>query len=127
MFRFSFKKPQSKPISQEIVDSPLKTNVNVPIGKPKFKIPYHFQKNNIVTYSQSQIKKELKKYPGLLKTLGHAYQYQIVFLEENKEKQYWFCRNLEILMPLLKYLKGQNWTVDWQEKPFILYDLSSHY
>lgn len=84
----------------------------------KIRIPYHFKKNSIITYSQSEIKRQLKKYPGLLKTLAHAYQYQIVFINPQQEKQYWFCRNLEVTMPLLKYLNEKNWAVDWQEKPF---------
>ena len=87
---------------------------------PRFRIPHHFKKNNIVTYSQSEIEKELKKYPGLLKTLGHAYQYQIIFNSDEYEKQYWFCRNLEVTMPLLKYLNERNWSIDWQEKPFVI-------
>ena len=86
----------------------------------KARIPYHFSKNNIITYSQSEIKKQLKKYPGLLKTLAHAYQYQIIFIDPQQEKQYWFCRNLEATMPLLKYLNEKKWSVDWQERPFRL-------
>lgn len=124
MFPFYKKKPERKPISTPIL------NQNIPVKKsstPKFKIPLHFQKNSVITYSQSHINKELKKYPGLLKTLGHAYQYQITFLDENQEKQYWFCRNLQMMMPLLKYLKSKNWSVDWQEKPFIIKDYSFNY
>lgn len=92
--------------------------------KPKrypVKIPVHFQRNNIVTYSSVEINQELKKYPGLLKTLGHAYQYEIIFIDnEQNSKEYWFCRNLQVTMPLLKYLNEQGWQVDWQEKPFSL-------
>jgi len=125
MFSFFGKKPtpplKQKPTSPPVVKKDTSSRENEKF-KPKFKIPYHFQKNNIITYSQSQIKKELKKYPGLLKTLGHAYQYQIIFNDDGQEKQYWFCRNLECLMPLLKYLKAKNWSVDWQEKPFIIKD-----
>ena len=88
----------------------------------KYKIPYHFKKNSIMTYSQWEIKKQLRKYPGLLRTLGHAYQYEIVFINPQKENQYWFCRNLEVTMPLLKYLNEKKWHIDWQEKPFSLRD-----
>lgn len=124
MFPFYAKKPERKPILTPVLNTPI---VPKKPSTPKFKIPYHFQKNSIITYSQSQIKKELKKYPGLLKTLGHAYQYQIIFLDEDQEKQYWFCRNLEMMMPLLKYLKEKNWSVDWQEKPFIIKESSFYY
>ena len=86
----------------------------------KVRVPYHFAKNSIITYSHSEIKRELKKYPGLLRTLAHAYQYQIIFIDSTQEKQYWFCRNLEATMPLLKYLNQNNWSVDWQEKPFTM-------
>ncbi len=92
-------------------------------SKPKYpvKVPMHFQKNAIVTYSQKEINQELAKYPGLLKTLSHVYQYEISFTDElNNRKEYWFCRNLQIAMPLLKYLNDQGWQVDWQEKPFSL-------
>ncbi|BAQ65172.1 hypothetical protein [Geminocystis sp. NIES-3709] len=124
MFPFYARKPELKKPSLPIVDKDISPKENL---KPKYKIPYHFQKNSIITYSQSEIKKELKKYPGLLKTLGHAYQYQIIFVNEDQEKQYWFCRNLEMVMPLLKYLKEKNWSVDWQEKPFIVKDSSLNY
>lgn len=105
--------------SQDHKHSPIKRKY-VPLQKPpnRFRIPYHFKKNSIITYSQSEIKKQLKKYPGLLKTLAHAYQYEIVFIDSQQEKQYWFCRNLEVTMPLLKYLNEKKWTIDWQEKPF---------
>jgi hypothetical protein len=122
MFPFYKKKPALK-----IIAIPEKINVSPPLRqpiKPQIKIPYHFQKNSIITYSQLEIKKELKKYPGLLRTLGHAYQYQIIFTDKNQEKQYWFCRNLELVMPLLKYLNEQNWAVDWHEKPFKIIDSS---
>ncbi|MBL1211153.1 hypothetical protein [Geminocystis sp. GBBB08] len=122
MFPFYQKKPTPK-----VIVSPEKINISKPLkssSKPKIKIPYHFQKNSIITYSQSEIKKELKKYPGLLRTLGHAYQYQIIFTDQNQEKQYWFCRNLELVMPLLKYLNEQNWAVDWHEKPFSIVETS---
>ncbi|BAQ62368.1 hypothetical protein GM3708_2774 [Geminocystis sp. NIES-3708] len=125
MFPFYQKKPKPK-----VVIIPEKINVSKPLNqssKPQVKIPYHFQKNSIITYSQSQIKRELKKYPGLLRTLGHAYQYQIIFNNEDQEKQYWFCRNLELVMPLLKYLNEQNWIVDWHEKPFKIMDSSFDY
>ncbi len=111
MFPFSSSQISKKfPIKKKIYDKKKPVN--------KFKIPYHFTKNSIITYSQSEIKKQLRKYPGLLKTLAHAYQYQIVFINPEQEKQYWFCRNLEVTMPLLKYLNEKNWSVDWQEKPF---------
>ena len=91
--------------SQDHKHSPIKRKY-FQVQKPqnRFRIPYHFKKNSIITYSQSEIKRQLKKYPGLLKTLAHAYQYQIVFINPQQEKQYWFCRNLEVTMPLLKYL-----------------------
>ncbi len=115
------KPPLKKPFSEP---SQLKKSFSEPSQpkKPqyKFKIPPHFKKNTIVTYSQSEIKKQLKRYPGLLKTLGHAYQYQIVVTNSQQEKQYWFCRSIEVTMPLLKYLNEKDWTVDWQEKPFHL-------
>jgi hypothetical protein len=82
------------------------------------KIPIHLQKNAIVTYSQAEIEAELAKYPGLLKTLGHAYEYQITVTSNENEKDYWFCRNIQYSVPLLKYLNEQGWNVDWQEKPF---------
>lgn len=122
MFPFYKKKPTPK-----VILPPEKINISLPLKqsiKPQVKIPYHFQKNSIITYSQSQIKRELKKYPGLLRTLGHAYQYQIIFTDSHQEKQYWFCRNLELVMPLLKYLNEQNWSVDWHEKPFKMMDSS---
>ena len=121
MFSFYHKKPKPKIIPPQKIDNKWPEKK---ITLPQVKIPYHFQKNSIITYSQSQIKKELKKYPGLLKTLGHAYQYQVIFIGDNQEKQYWFCRNLELVMPLLKYLNEQNWLVDWQEKPFYIRDIS---
>lgn len=124
MFPFYAKKPERKIPATPVLNTPI---VPKKPQTPKFKIPYHFQKNSIITYSQSQIQKELKKYPGLLKTLGHAYQYQIIFLGENQEKQYWFCRDLQMMMPLLKYLKAQNFPVDWQEKPFTLQNFSLNY
>lgn len=122
MFPFYKKKPSLK-----VIAIPEKINVSPPLRqpiKPQIKIPYHFQKNSIITYSQLEIKKELKKYPGLLRTLGHAYQYQIIFTDKDQQKQYWFCRNLELVMPLLKYLNEQNWAVDWHEKPFKIIDSS---
>lgn len=82
------------------------------------KIPSHFQKNSIVTYSQTEIESELEKYPGLLKTLGHAYQYQITVTGSDTKKEYWFCRDIQTSLTLLKYLNEQGWKVDWQEKPF---------
>ena len=84
------------------------------------KIPSHFQKNSIVTYSQTEIEAELEKYPGLLKTLGHAYQYQITVIGSDTKRDYWFCRDIQTSLTLLKYLNEQGWKVDWQEKPFIL-------
>jgi hypothetical protein len=122
MFPFYPKKPKPK-----VIIYPEKINASTPLKqspKPQVKIPYHFQKNSIITYSQSQIKRELKKYPGLLRTLGYAYQYQIIFTDQDQEKQYWFCRNLELVMPLLKYLNEQNWAVDWHEKPFRIMESS---
>lgn len=118
MFPFFPRRPNKKIVIAE---------KNVPRKFPpprRLKIPRHFQKNAIITYSQSEILQELKKYPGLLKTLSHAYQYQITFIAENQEHQYWFCRNIEITMTLLKYLNEKNWTVDWQEKPFLIRNLS---
>lgn len=82
------------------------------------KIPIHFQKNAIVTYSQAEIEEELQKYPGLLKTLGHAYEYQITVTSNDNQKDYWFCRNIQYSTPLSKYLNEQGWSVDWKEKPF---------
>lgn len=104
---------------------PQKSSSSNYLPKPKqinrlVKIPIHFQKNNLVTYSESEINQELQKYPGLLKTLAHAYQYQIIYTNSEREKEYWFCRNLQVTMPLLKYLNQQGWQVDWQEKPFSL-------
>lgn len=101
--------------------SPIKKKNSEPKNhQKKYRIPHHFSKNSIITYSQSEIKKQLQQYPGLLKTLAHAYQYQIIFTNAKQEKQYWFCRNLEVTMPLLKYLNEKNWSVDWQERPFRL-------
>lgn len=124
MFSFYKKKPQHPVITKtEKINQPkILTSPSKP--KPQVKIPYHFQKNSIITYSQSHIKRELKKYPGLLRTLGHAYEYEIIFMDNNQEKQYWFCRNLELVMPLLKYLNDKNWKVDWHEKPFKIMDSS---
>ncbi|MBF2057719.1 MAG: hypothetical protein IGQ45_11010 [Cyanobacterium sp. T60_A2020_053] len=110
-FRPKFPKKESIPVT-------LKPPPQRPI-KP-VRIPRHFLKNSIITYSQRDIQREIKKYPGLLKTLSHAYQYQIIMTGENEQKEYWFCRDLGSTMPLLKYLNEQNWQVDWQEKPFIL-------
>jgi hypothetical protein len=106
--------------SSRINKDSLSKNKPPKINKPqkKARVPYHFTKNSIINYSQSEIKKQLKKYPGLLKTLAHAYQYEIIFINPQQEKQYWFCRNLEVTMPLLKYLNEKNWSVDWQERPF---------
>ncbi|MBE9223064.1 hypothetical protein IQ215_10190 [Cyanobacterium stanieri LEGE 03274] len=104
-----------------------KKNNNIPTPvikeKPKrlVKIPYHFQKNDIITYSNRDIKRELNKYPGLLKTLGHAYGYQIIYTGPDGSIDYWFCRDLPTTTKLLKYLNQQGWTVDWQEKPFKLH------
>ena len=115
---FSF--PRKNRLSQDKKSPVSYPNKQKPIKYP-VKIPVHFQRNNIVTYSEVEINQELKKYPGLLKTLGHAYQYQIIFIDSQQNlKEYWFCRNLQITMPLLKYLNQQGWQVDWQEKPFSL-------
>lgn len=89
-------------------------------SKNKPKIPIHFQKNSIVTYSQVEIESELRRYPGLLKTLAHAYEYQITVVSNQDQKDYWFCRNIQHSLPLLKYFNEQGWNVDWQEKPFVL-------
>lgn len=115
MFPFLPRKPNKKIIisnkdAQKVSPSPPPPR--------RLNIPFHFQKNSVITYSQSEIQQELQKYPGLLKTLSHAYQYQITFINQNQEHQYWFCRNIELTMALLKYLNEKNWTVDWQEKPF---------
>lgn len=118
MFPFFPKKPKKKIVT---------TGKNFPTNSSRprrINIPYHFQKNHIITYSHSQILLEFKKYPGLLKTLSHAYQYQITFIDKNKEHQYWFCRNIEITMTLLKYLNEKKWSIDWQEKPFFIKNLS---
>ena len=111
MFPFSSSRINKYSLTKKRYSEPQKVS-------KKVKIPYHFSKNSIITYSQLEIKQQLKKYPGLLKTLGHAYQYQIIFTNSQKEKQYWFCRNLEVTMPLLKYLNEKKWSVDWQERPF---------
>lgn len=110
MFLFRPKRP--KPV----VEKP----VILPKTKRRINIPAHFQKNYIITYSESQIKQQLSKYPGLLRTLAHAYEYQIIFAQENQQKQYWFCKNIEVTMNLLKYLNQKNWTVDWRQKPFTI-------
>ncbi|MGY6529623.1 MAG: hypothetical protein ACXITR_06805 [Cyanobacterium sp.] len=104
---------------------PKKSSPNPPPvikEKPKrlVKIPYHFQKNDIITYSDKEIKRELYKYPGLLKTLGHAYNYQITYTGFDGRSHYWFCKDLPTTTKLLKYLNEQGWIVDWQEKPFIV-------
>ncbi|AUC62043.1 hypothetical protein AA637_13225 [Cyanobacterium sp. HL-69] len=109
-FRPKFPKKKSPPPTPTIKERP----------KRLVKIPYHFQKNDIITYSDKDIKRELYKYPGLLKTLGHAYDYQIIYTSPNSRTDYWFCRDLPTTTKLLKYLNEQGWTVDWQEKPFIL-------
>lgn len=115
---FSF--PRKNRSSQEKKSSASYAHPVKAKGYP-VKIPVHFQRNPIVTYSAVEINQELKKYPGLLKTLGHAYQYEIIFTDsEHNNKEYWFCRNLQVTMPLLKYLNQQGWQVDWQEKPFSL-------
>lgn len=117
MFSFPRKNRLSQGKKSPIVIPPKKPQAN----RFPVKIPVHFQRNNIVTYSEVEITQELKKYPGLLKTLGHGYQYQIIFMDnEQGIKEYWFCRNLKVTMPLLKYLNEQGWQVDWQEKPFSL-------
>ncbi len=117
MFPFSRKNIASKPKKSSIDNYPYKNRSNQYTAK----IPIHFQKNSIITYSKNEITQELKKYPGLLKTLSHAYQYQIILKDEEQNNQeYWFCRNLQATMPLLKYLNQQGWQVDWQEKPFSL-------
>jgi hypothetical protein len=99
------------------------------IEKPKIgvktytkpRIPSHFQKHPIITYSEVEIKEELEKYPGLFKTLSHAYEYQIIVISMNYQKDYWFCRNAEYSVPLIKYFNNKGWTVDWQEKPFTMW------
>ncbi len=111
-FRPKFtKKPEKTPVN------PVENKIN-PRPKRLIKIPYHFQKNNIITYSQKDIQRELGKYPGLLKTLGHAYEYQIIYTGEDNQQEYWFCRDLPTTTKLLKYLNQQGWNIDWQEKPF---------
>ena len=100
--------------NRELKAKPIRAN------KPTLgpKIPSHFQKNSIVTYSQTEIESELEKYPGLLKTLGHAYQYQITVTSSDTKRDYWFCQDIQTPLTLLKYLNEQGWKVDWQEKPF---------
>lgn len=117
MFPFLPRKPDKKIIIPPKDAQKTSPSINSP---RRLNIPYHFQKNSVITYSQSEIKRELRQYPGLLKTLSHAYQYQITFIDKNQEHQYWFCRNIEVTMALLKYLNEKNWSVDWQEKPFLL-------
>ncbi|GAB4314864.1 MAG: hypothetical protein Kow0091_21980 [Geminocystis sp.] len=113
MFPFPSRKPNKKVI--------IPQKKNFPSSSPRrVNIPSHFQKNPLITYSQIEIERELQKYPGLLRTLSHAYQYQVTFMDDKTENQYWFCRNIELTMILLKYLNEKNWSVDWQEKPFIL-------
>lgn len=107
-FRPKFPKKRTPPPTPQIKERPQRL----------IKIPYHFQKNDVVTYSDKEIKRELYKYPGLLKTLGHAYQYQIIYTNEHNRSDYWFCRDLPTTTKLLKYLNEQGWTVDWREKPF---------
>jgi hypothetical protein len=106
-------RPIRKISAQKIIQPPEKSYEGP-------KIPSHFQKNTIVTYSQAEIEAQLNIYPGLLKTLGHAYDYQITVISNNDQKDYWFCRNLKCSLPLLKYLNEQGWNVDWQEKPFTI-------
>ncbi len=102
------------------------TTKNFPIDEKKIihqpRIPIHFQNNAIVTYSKKEIELELVKYPGLLKTLSHAYEYQIIVISnDNQQTDYWFCRSLQYSLDLLKYLNSnENWIVDWHEKPFTL-------
>ena len=45
---------------------------------------------------------------------------KLFILAQTVETDYWFCRDLPTTTKLLKYLNEQGWTVDWQEKPFIL-------
>ncbi|HIK38166.1 MAG: hypothetical protein NZ901_10985 [Geminocystis sp.] len=104
--------------------SPKRTTTPSPpadVGRRrKIKIPPHFQKHPLVTYSHTEIQRELRKYPGLLRTLAHAYQYQVTFAAEGKETQYWFCRNLKTATVLIQYLHDKQWHIQWQEKPFKL-------
>ena len=104
-----------KPFQKQLKKKITKPIKNVP-KTPK--IPIHFHKNAIITYSQAEIELELEKYPGLLKTLGHAYEYQIIAISCENQRDYWFCRNINYSVPLLKYINEQGWNVDWQEKPF---------
>ncbi len=46
------------------------------------KIPKQFQQNPLITYSKKEITETLDKFPGLMKTLGHAYDVQIKYTEE---------------------------------------------
>ncbi|AFZ47857.1 hypothetical protein Cyast_1902 [Cyanobacterium stanieri PCC 7202] len=109
-FRPKFNKKNIPPPTPKIKERP----------KRLVKIPFHFQRNDIVTYSEKDMKRELYKYPGLLKTLGHAYQYEIIYTSKDGRVDYWFCRDLPTTTKLLKYLNEQGWTVDWREKPFVL-------
>lgn len=112
----------------KIIRKPLRQSTTKEKEKPKIGvknyngplIPRHFQKHPIVTYSEVEIQAELEKYPGLFKTLGHAYEYQIIVINKNNRKDYWFCQNAEYSVPLIQYLEEKGWEVDWQEKPFAL-------
>ena len=118
-FSFGKKKPLRKPILPKSKITYHHDVHDKPVKRPG-RIPAHFQKNQIITYSQREINQELRKYPGLLKTLAHAYQYELIFVAQDNNKEYWFCRDLQVALPLLKYLNEQGWRVDWQEKPFFV-------
>ena len=46
------------------------------------KIPKQFQQNPLITYSKKEITENLDKFPGLMKTLAHAYEIQIKYTQE---------------------------------------------
>ncbi len=117
MWPFFPRKPHKNPPPASPPPPTLPTSIK---PRRQVRIPPHFQKHPVVTYSQAEIQRELRKYPRLLRILGYAYQYQITFAAEGKETQYWFCRNLRVATILIKYLHDKQWPVHWQEKPFKL-------
>jgi hypothetical protein len=131
-----FNQPKKTEIIPELKAKPVRKPLDKPLDKPvnksqdKYrqgiikktpKVPSHFHKNSLVTYSESEIRSELEQYPGLLKTLGHAYEYEVIVTNSNQEKDYWFCRNIQICTSLLKYFNEQGWQFDYKEKPFSLH------
>ncbi len=112
-------KPVRKPLDKPLNQSQDKYPKGIIKRTPK--IPSHFHKNSIVTYSESEIRSELERYPGLLKTLGHGYEYEVIVTNPNREKDYWFCRNIQICTSLLKYFNEQGWQFDYKDKPFSLH------